>query len=641
MYITGEDKMRIAHNISALNTTNKLNKNNKSSASSLEKLSTGLRINKAADDAAGLAISEKMRAQIRGLGQAERNIQDGISLIQTAEGALGTIQDHNLQRLRELAVQASNGTLTDADRSMIQMEVEEIQQGINDIANNTHFNGIHLLNVNDYSPDTNSGSISFSKYTGENKNSLTSSTLIGNSDNIHNAKGIEIISGVNDELTIKFDGTSYSIKITAGFYYGSSTALYDDINLKLTAQGAAVKLSDVYSEWDDTHMRTLLTSQISGDHTIEVEGTAFNEIFTQEETYSGTYEVWGREADFSVGYEVKKGINDTLNFTENGVYKTIVLAEGAYSRDELVAELNNQFTKVSANITASFTGPIGVNVSSGPGNEHYKLALKHNFSGSDNAIQLVSGNALNPLFIRSAKPGDVWTPTTTSYLKTNIDITNGLTIENGQNEWEFTIDEFIKKTITLDSGTYSSNDLIDSLNKGFEKISAGIIAVNENGKLKFEREMNGSSYTISNFKIIDEKTNQKRNDVLNLQVGANSGEAFTIELSNVTTSALGIHEINLSTRQGAESAISNIDKALAIVSSKRAKFGVYQNALEHVYNNVSNYKVNLTAAESRIRDIDMAKEMMEFTKSNILFQASQAMLAQTNLQPEGVLKLLQ
>ncbi|WP_152399111.1 flagellin [Paenibacillus cellulositrophicus] len=633
--------MRIAHNISSVNTINKLNKNNKSSASSLEKLSTGLRINKAADDAAGLAISEKMRAQIRGLGQAERNIQDGISLIQTAEGALGTIQDHNLQRLRELAVQASNGTLTDADRSMIQREVEEIQEGINDIANNTHFNGIHLLNVHDDSPDTNSGSISFSKYTGENKNSLSSSTLIGNSHNIHDAQGIEIISGVNDELTIKFDGTSYSINITAGFYYGSSTALYDDINLKLTAQGAPVKLSDVYSEWDDTHMRTLLTSQIAGDHTIEVGGTAFNEIFAQEGTYSGTYEVWGREADFSVGYEVKKGINDTLNFKENGVYKTIVLTEGAYSRDELVAELNNQFTKVSANITASFTGPIGVNVSSGPGNEHYMLTLKHNFSGSDNAIQLVSGNALNPLFMRSAKPGDVWTPTTTSYLKTNIDITNGLTIENGQNEWEFTIDEFIKKTITLDSGTYSSNDLIDSLNKDFEKISAGIIAVNENGKLKFEREMNGSSYTISNFKIIDEKTNEKRNDVLDLQVGANSRETFAIQLTNVTTSALGIQEINLSTRQGAESAISIIDKALAIVSSKRAKFGVYQNALEHVYNNVSNYKVNLTAAESRIRDIDMAKEMMEFTKSNILFQASQAMLAQTNLQPEGVLKLLQ
>lgn len=125
----GGDNMRIAHNISALNTLNKLNKNNKSIGTSLEKLSSGLFINKAADDAAGLAISEKMRAQIRGLAQAGRNIQDGISLIQTAEGALGIIQDPNLLRLRELAVQASNGTLTDSDRSHIQKKFNKLSKG--------------------------------------------------------------------------------------------------------------------------------------------------------------------------------------------------------------------------------------------------------------------------------------------------------------------------------------------------------------------------------------------------------------------------------------------------------------------------------------------------------------------------------
>lgn len=181
--------MRIAHNISALNTLNKLNKNNKSIGTSLEKLSSGLFINKAADDAAGLAISEKMRAQIRGLAQAGRNIQDGISLIQTAEGALGIIQDPNLLRLRELAVQASNGTLTDSDRSHIQKEVQQIKQGINEIANNTNFNGINLLNAS----SSNSGT--YTIYTGENISSLTSSTLIGNSDNIHNAARLKLLPG--------------------------------------------------------------------------------------------------------------------------------------------------------------------------------------------------------------------------------------------------------------------------------------------------------------------------------------------------------------------------------------------------------------------------------------------------------------
>jgi flagellin len=138
--------MIINHNISALNTLNRLNKNNKSTSAANEKLSAGLRISKAADDSAGLAISEKMRAQIRGLGQAQRNIQDGISLIQTAESGLATIQDPNLLRLKELAIQAANDTLTGEDRQAIQNEVVQIKQGIDEIANSTHFNNIKLLN---------------------------------------------------------------------------------------------------------------------------------------------------------------------------------------------------------------------------------------------------------------------------------------------------------------------------------------------------------------------------------------------------------------------------------------------------------------------------------------------------------------
>lgn len=138
--------MRIRHNIASLNTKNKLEINREKTKKSLEKLSSGFKINRAGDDAAGLAISEKMRGQIRGLNMAGKNIQDGISLIQTAESGLSNIQDPNLQRLRELAIQSSNDSLTDADRQLIQKEVEQIKQSINDIANNTEFNGINLLN---------------------------------------------------------------------------------------------------------------------------------------------------------------------------------------------------------------------------------------------------------------------------------------------------------------------------------------------------------------------------------------------------------------------------------------------------------------------------------------------------------------
>lgn len=144
--------MIINHNISALNTLNKLHKNNKNTANAVGKLASGLRINKASDDSAGLAISEKMRAQIRGLQQAQRNTQDSISLIQTAEGGLGAIQEPNLLRLRELAVQSANDTLTDKDRQQIQKEVNQLKKGINEIANNTEFNGINLLNKEQINP---------------------------------------------------------------------------------------------------------------------------------------------------------------------------------------------------------------------------------------------------------------------------------------------------------------------------------------------------------------------------------------------------------------------------------------------------------------------------------------------------------
>ncbi|MGJ9384195.1 flagellin [Salipaludibacillus sp. CF4.18] len=137
--------MKINNNIPALNTYRHLSQNTMQTSKTLEKLSSGLRINRAADDAAGLVISEKMRAQIRGLAQAERNVLDGVSLIQTAEGGLSTIHEQ-LQRMRELTVQALNDTNTLSDREQIQKELNQLTEGIDTIANETAFNGIHLLN---------------------------------------------------------------------------------------------------------------------------------------------------------------------------------------------------------------------------------------------------------------------------------------------------------------------------------------------------------------------------------------------------------------------------------------------------------------------------------------------------------------
>ncbi|WP_421381666.1 flagellin [Bacillus salacetis] len=402
--------MRIYHNISSLNTVNQLKNNNKTSESSMEKLSSGLRINKASDDAAGLAISEKMRAQIRGLQQSQRNIQDGISLLQTAEGGLSSIQEPNLLRLRELAVQAANDTLTNDDREQIQKEVEQIKQGINNIATNTQFNGRGLLDgtaLLNYNADT-------------------------------------------PQSTIGATGSVSGHFVTEGW-------------INVGPGGARVKLNP-------------------GEEVVE---DPDNRMYTELQLY----------ADIVDGQAVGLDVYNMQGYV-------VVLNHPADT-----FEYNGMTFDVS-----NYSG-------FGTGNQH----------------------------------------------QGNIVVTPG------------------------------NND--------------GII-------------------------------NNDSDDRIYLQTGANSDENFPLELADARTTALGIDTINMSTRQGAEAALLRIDYATQKVSTDRGRFGAYQNRLEHSLNNVSNYEINLTAAESRIRDTDMAKSMMELTKSNVLSQASQSMLKQGVQQPQQVLELL-
>lgn len=741
--------MLIAHNLIAMNISNNLNKANNNKSKSMEKLSSGVRINKASDDSAGLAISQKMKAQIRGLQQAQKNIQDGISFTQTIEGGLGEIQDPNLQRMRELAVQASNGTLTSEDRIQIQNEIEQIKSGIDNIANNTEYNGIKTLK-GDYSgeiiPATPSeatismnipnsysivsgnndtlkididgianmitlnpgiystpfqiideinnefttnginctasysqGSLKFVNNTaglshsvenisgnfiqdsitinqGTNISSIDYQILIGTSDNIHNAKGIDIIAGFNDELNLYIDGVDYSITITPGHYSGSSQYLYDDINGKLSAQGANVKITDVWANWDNSHMRTYLYSLDNSNHDMKVSGSAFSDLFCEENlNLSDNVRIWGREADFSAGYQVVTGLNDTLNFKVDGVNKTIVLNSGAYSRDGLVTELNNQFSSVGADITASMGGAIiGSNSTGGPGNTHYMLELTHNQSGTGHSIQVISGNALDQLFLNNAKPGDVWTPQSATTVQGNKDLSSGVTITSGVNDiLNFSIDNKISKTVNIPSGTYTASDFLIAFNSQLNQISAGIKASYSNGELVLTRERNGSNYTVGNFSgsavqsilstiitFTHPGTDEIKKMNLKLQIGSNANDTMSISIADVRCNSLGIDKIVVDPQEKAEEAISSIDNAIRKISSERGKCGSYQNALEHVLNNVSNYNENLTGAVSRIEDTDMAKEMMEMSKNNILEQATESLLAQANQMPNKILDLL-
>jgi len=454
--------MRINHNISALNTYRQLTNNNALSSKALEKLSSGLRINRAGDDAAGLAISEKMRGQIRGLEMASKNAQDSISLIQTAEGALN--ETHSiLQRMRELAVQASNDTNTDADRGELQKEIDQLTQEIDRIATTTEFNTKTLL------------------------------------------------SGDFGTKAVSKDPTKVAVK----------SALAESIT--------------------------------EGTYTIQVTNAAV------QGTETG-------DADLSSGVTITKGTNDTIVI--NGT--TITFEAGTYTADQIVNKLNEYSSKTG--VTASLSGN--------------NLVLTNNKYGVQ--TNSITGNAVTDILgnITSVAGEDAAITVDGAAVTVSVDKADGrvLTITSGA-----------LKGLVLNAKTATDND-------------TAYITVNK--------------------------------DKLTMQIGANEGQSFDMTIQDMRAASLGVDAIDVSTASNASKAITTINNALSTVSSERAKLGAYQNRLEHTINNLGTSAENLTAAESRIRDVDMAKEMMEFTKMFILQQAATAMLAQANQQPQLVLQLL-
>ena len=388
--------MIINHNLNAMNAHRNMSGATTAQGKSMEKLSSGLRINRAGDDAAGLAISEKMRSQIRGLNQASRNAQDGISMIQTAEGALSETQAIG-QRMRELAVQSANGTYTDEDRALINQEFEQLKSEIDRIANDTEFNGNKVINGN--------------------------------------------LSG--KEIT---------------------------------------------------------------------EGT------------------------------LTKGVG--------------------------TADMSNKFTIDQGELAKL-----------GEGNFEFKITVDSPGANANVTIDLIDKSQFN----------------------------------GGK--------EYVMDSITLDN--------VDTTQAGSESFKIGGIDI----------EINPNNLESgATVKFIN--TAEKTSDGVSLQVGANKDQMIGLSMENMRSRELGLGGIGVGTAADSQEAIERLDVAIERVSAQRADLGAAQNRLEHTIASTDNTAENLQAAESRIRDVDMAKEMMNLTRLNILQQASQAMLAQANQAPQNVLSIL-
>ena len=501
--------MIINHNLMAMNAHRQLSINNTAGSKSLEKLSSGYRINRAGDDAAGLAISEKMRGQIRGLNQASRNAQDGISLIQTAEGALN--ETHSiLQRMRELAVQAATDTNTDADRAKIQAEVDQLAAEITRISNTTEFNTRNLL----------AGGLNTTFHIGANE-------------------------GQNVKLNI-MAMDAFSLGVAADAINGTLASGAVDIEaVTVTGTGGAAIVSG--------NTITVSAAYVSGSAATSAVMAGTSAVATLASGDAG---------------------NLVLSI-DGGSSISIALASG----DDNTAILTKINNALGSGATASLSGG--------------HLVITSASTGSTSSVEVLSSSTAGTL---AALGLQVTKVTGADATEDSYTITLSSSI-SGVADLEIT---GVKADTTTITGTGAYAGLVLTTDGEIDENLAGTITMSV----------------------------------------AKSSAAVTDSGGAITTAAKAAAGINVSTQAAADKAITIINDALEKVSAERSKLGAMQNRLEHTIANLDTSAENLQASESRIRDVDMAKEMMEFTKNSILQQAATAMLAQANQQPQTVLQLL-
>ncbi|APO47962.1 flagellin protein [Paenibacillus amylolyticus] len=583
--------MIINHNVPALNTHRQLSINTGNTNKNIEKLSSGLRINRAGDDAAGLAISEKMRGQIRGLDQASRNAQDGISLIQTAEGALN--ETHSiLQRQREIANQSANGTNTDSDRQALQDEMNALTSEINRIGNTTEFNTQKLLQGD-------------GKATLAGTNGAVSDALVGvGTAGAAGTAGTVVVGATNH--TQATQATTVAAAAAAG---NTATFVVNGQELKVTfaASGSNGGVTGDRKAYDVT----------GNSATITLDATGANNT------------VGSAAADIEKALKAMIEKNDVLK-------GNVSTASNATSVT---------LTAVADNAGGQLYGSLG-NISASSGTAGFITA------GADDVGSTTYTQASASIGFTVANAADAAKLVGT-----------GLTINDQQIEfYDATKGAYTGKALGVNiSGAANATDVVkaitDTLGNKLDGVkltgAAGVLTVTATAKGEA-----GNGIKVSNGGV-------QKNFETSFQIGANTGQSMSLSIGDMRSSALGITgkagdagftkdntvtdgtndvkgeaALNISTKEGAAAAIAVLDKATATVSSERSKLGATQNRLEHTINNLGTASENLTAAESRIRDVDMAKEMMQQTKNNILAQAAQAMLAQANQAPQGVLQLL-
>ncbi len=576
--------MVVRSNIMAVNSQRQLGMNNSQVSKALEKLSSGYRINRAGDDASGLAISEKMKSQIKGLDTASLNAQDGISLVQTAEGALTEV--HNmLNRMTELATRSANGINEDLNRESLQLEVDKLQEEIDRISQSTNFNGIKLL---DGSLGGGNVSANGTTFTGASDVSKFSSAEVTGA-----ASGVSFTAVTSASATETFviDGQ----KLEIDWSKGDAKKFLESIT---SVNGSATAIAtEAGKEWANK-LTELFNNQIQeqglkGSVKVTFDGTNFtlkseNKGSDSEFSFSGSTLT---EAEKSLG-SLLFGGSTTAG---DPITSIISKAQNEYNGDTIAANSTFQMNINGTKVVVTVTGQI---------------------------TKTSSAATVTMDTVATALQG---------YIQTAVDEynkQNGLSATGGVFDKASGLTSLDKNDFTVEAA--DDGGFLIKYNGDVEDVKFSFSDIGDKDIASALGLANGSSMAGGNRGLI-------------LQIGdtADTFNQIAVSVANMSSLGIGVADVDISKREGAASAIDTIRSAIDKVSEQRAVLGATQNRLEYTINNLDTASENLQSANSRIRDTDMAKMMMEYTKVNVLTQSAQAMLAQANQQPQSVLQLLQ
>jgi flagellin len=638
--------MVIQHNLTALNSNRQLGITTGLQAKSSEKLSSGYKINRAADDAAGLAISEKMRRQIRGLDQASNNVQDGISYVQVADAALAEIDDM-LNRMNELCIQASNDTLTSEDRSYIDAEIQQLKTECNRTFHTTTFNekliwdehttdrkvvgteerpiykwsnggDYYTLPVNDTNagawPSDNKLTINATdtgiklNWTGYDGKSYESNTVNWPSEeelrsgyNLSLKSSDPAASDIAPQLRIYLDDDA-SISQMAQELNGSTISASGNLSLSANVLGNA---GTTYFGGTLNYITGLVYRNDMGGSEDRIDQKAYTATGTnRKESIAPNTDDPAKNMTFQFSF--KKRGSETDTFTVTAKYNTRV-STTSYADEEISRGIWWNADKY--------------------GNKSHGSKSPGSIADLEAAVTAALDVQTDPRTGHSAKLSDVG-----GYLKINFSLTSDTELSYGSGTSKLTTDEGAVGNLYIELYVAKGESTNSVLNR--IKNITGLDITNSSTASKTLYNPDSNTFMANIYSGTMK---------LNIQAGSESSDDNIIPIiyDVLNNHTLGINDLDTLSRDNALAGVNKVHSAARIVDEQRSIFGAYQNRMEHAHNNLNNVVENTQQAESLIRDTDMAAEMVKHSNENILAQAGQAMLAQANQTNQGVLSLLQ